>query len=80
MYTTNEHVSIVAFIAVIITVINWVPGPGPSLVGDRLVHTPRLRNSLLAPLRDTNSIYSFIKQLNTHLFSGDYVVLHVTYL
>jgi len=31
---------------------------------------PRVWNSLPAPLRDTNSIYSFREQLKTFLFSG----------
>jgi len=40
---------------------------------------PQVWNSLLAPLRDTNSIYSFRKQLKTFLFSGGYdCFLHVT--
>jgi len=40
--------------------------------GDRsfAVVGPRVWNSLPAPLRDTNSIYSFRKQLKTCLFSG----------
>ena len=40
--------------------------------GDRsfAVACPPIRNSLPAPLRDTNSIYSFRKQLKTFLFSG----------
>ena len=33
---------------------------------------PRVWNSLLAPLHDSNSIYSFRKQLKTFLFSGGY--------
>ena len=40
--------------------------------GDRsfAVAGPRVWNSLPAPLRDTNGIYSFRKQLKTFLFSG----------
>ena len=40
--------------------------------GDRsfAVAGPRVWNSLPAPLRDTNSIYSFRKQLKMFLFSG----------
>jgi len=40
--------------------------------GDRsfAVAGPRVWNSLPAPLRDTNSIYSFRQQLKTFLFSG----------
>ena len=40
--------------------------------GDRsfAVAGPRVWNSLPAPLRDTNGIYSFRKQLKMHLFSG----------
>ena len=40
--------------------------------GDRSFAVTDLRvwNSLSAPLRDTNSIYSFRKQLKTYLFSG----------
>ena len=39
--------------------------------GDRsYVAGPQVWNSLPAPLRDTNSIYSFRKQLKTFLFSG----------
>ena len=50
--------------------IDWTP----------LVAGPRVWNSLPAPLRDINSIYSFRQQLKTFLFSGsDYVFARYKY-
>ena len=52
-------------------------GPRPSLVTGVLLWLVRGSATVYipAPLRDMNSIYSFRKQLKTHLFSGGIVTM-----
>jgi len=49
---------------------SWCTDMCGLVTGVFAVAGPRVWNSLPAPLRDTNSIYSFRKLLKTHLFSG----------